>query len=79
MGWLSVLAIPAFLAAVPLAGLAWVAAGGLAYTPGAVVFATGRPRLSPGVFGSHALWHLFVLAGSACHGWAVARYLTPLA
>jgi hemolysin III len=79
MGWLSVLAIPAFLAAVPLAGLAWVAAGGLVYTAGAVVFATERPRLYPGVFGSHALWHLCVLAGSACHVWAVARYLTPLA
>ena len=79
MGWLSVLAIPALLAALPLAGLAWVAAGGLVYTAGAAVFALDRPRLYPGVFGSHALWHLLVIGGSGCHVWAVARYLTPLA
>jgi len=79
MGWLAVLAVPAFLAVVPLAGLAWILAGGLVYTVGAIIFATGRPRLRPGVFGAHALWHLFVLAGSACHVWAIARYLTPLA
>lgn len=79
MGWLSVLAIPAFLATVPLRGLLWVAAGGMAYTLGTLVFALERPRLKPGVFGAHALWHLCVIAGSACHVWAVARYLTPLA
>jgi hemolysin III len=79
MGWLAVIAAPAFLAAVPLAGLSWVLAGGIIYTVGAVVFATGWPRLRPGVFGAHALWHLLVIAGSACHVWAVARYLTPLA
>ncbi len=79
MGWLAVIAAPAFLAAVPLAGLSWVLAGGIIYTVGAVVFATGWPRLRPGIFGAHALWHLLVIAGSACHVWAVARYLTPLA
>jgi hemolysin III len=79
MGWLALIAVPSFLAVVPLAGLAWILAGGLVYTGGAIVFATGRPRLRPGVFGAHALWHLLVIAGSACHVWAVARYLTPLA
>ena len=79
MGWLSLLALPALLTTVPLRGLLWVFVGGIAYMLGTIVFALGRPRLKPGVFGSHALWHLFVLAGSACHVWAVARYLTPLA
>jgi hemolysin III len=32
----------------------------------------------PGRFGYHELWHLFVLAGSACHFWALARYVAPL-
>ena len=41
--------------------------GGLAYTVGTVIYATGRPKLWPGKFGSHELWHVFVLAGSACH------------
>ncbi len=79
MGWLAVIAAPPLLATVPLRGLAWVLAGGLAYTLGSVIFAVERPRLKPGVFGAHALWHLCVIAGSACHVWAVARYLTPLA
>lgn len=79
MGWLAVIAAPPLLATVPLRGLAWVLAGGLAYTLGSVIFAMERPRLKPGVFGAHALWHLCVIAGSACHVWAVARYLTPLA
>ena len=79
MGWLAVLAAPAFFAALPFNGLLWLIAGGLVYTVGAVVFALERPRLRPGVFGSHALWHVLVIGGSACHFWAVARYLTPLA
>jgi hemolysin III len=79
MGWVALLAIPAFIATVPPPGILWVAAGGIIYTVGAVVFALERPRLRPGVFGAHALWHLLVIAGSACHVWAVARYLTPLA
>ncbi len=45
----------------------WIVAGGLTYTLGAVVYATGRPRLWPGRFGSHELWHLFVIGGTACH------------
>ncbi len=79
MGWAGLLTIPAFLATVPLPGILWVVAGGVVYTVGAVIFALERPRLRPGVFGPHALWHLTVIAGSACHVWAVARYLTPLA
>lgn len=78
LGWLATAATPAFLAAVPARGLAWVLAGGIVYTLGTLVFALERPRLRPGVFGSHALWHLLVIAGSACHVWAVVRYLTPL-
>ena len=47
--------------------VAWIVAGGLVYTFGAVIYATERPRLWPGRFGSHDLWHLFVLGGTACH------------
>jgi hemolysin III len=79
MGWLALVAAPAFFATVPLPGILWVIAGGLVYTIGAVVFALERPKLRPGVFGAHALWHVFVIGGSACHVWAVARYLTPMA
>jgi hemolysin III len=67
MGWLAVVALGPLAAVLPGPGLAWLAAGGAAYTTGAAVFASKRPRLWPGVFGSHELWHVFVLGGSACH------------
>jgi hemolysin III len=79
LGWLALPAAPLFVAAVPAGALRWLLLGGVVYTVGAVIFALERPRLRPGVFGAHALWHLLVIVGSACHVWAVAHYLTPLA
>jgi hemolysin III len=67
MGWLSVVALGPLSRALSGAGIAWLFAGGVVYTVGAAVLALDRPRLRPGVFGSHDLWHLFVLGGSACH------------
>lgn len=78
LGWLSVAVSPVLLKALPGGALAWLAAGGLVYSAGAVVYATKRPDLLPGKFGHHGLWHLFVIGGSACHFWAVARYVAPL-
>jgi hemolysin III len=79
MGWVAVIAAPALFRAVPAEGMAWVLAGGLTYTAGALVYGLKRPNPLPGVFGFHEVWHLFVLAGSACHFWAVLRYVAPLA
>jgi len=72
MGWTAVLAAGPLIHALPVAGLLWLLAGGLAYTLGAVVF----------VFDSrakylHFAWHLFVLAGSVCHFFAALWYATP--
>jgi hemolysin III len=67
MGWLGLIALPPLHAVLSNTALAWLIAGGLVYTLGTIVYATDRPRLWPGKFGSHDLWHLFVLAGSACH------------
>ena len=50
----------------PAAELSWLVAGGLAYTLGAVVF-----MLDNRLRYAHAVWHLFVLAGSTCHFFAV--------
>ena len=66
MGWLVVLAADLLLARVPTAGLGWLLAGGLFYTAGVAFFATDH-RLRYG----HFVWHLFVLAGTFCHGVAV--------
>lgn len=68
MGWLIIVAIKPLVANVPRAGLAWLAAGGLAYTGGVVFYAMKRVRYS------HMIWHLFVAAGSVCHFMAVLGY-----
>lgn len=79
MGWIAVIAGPQLFRTLPADGIAWVLAGGLVYSAGALVYGLKRPNPAPGIFGFHELWHLFVLAGSACHFWAVLRYVAPLA
>jgi hemolysin III len=69
MGWLAVIALPQIVERIPGPGLALLAAGGLAYTVGVAFFATDA-RVRYG----HFLWHLFVLAGTACHFGAVLGF-----
>lgn len=69
MGWLIVIAVNPLTARVPAAGLLWLVAGGLAYTVGVIFFAFDS-RLRYG----HFIWHLFVMAGTACHYFAVLGY-----
>jgi len=78
LGWLGVLAAPALLRAAPAALFGWLLAGGLLYTAGAVVYWARWPRGVPGVFGFHELWHVFVLAATASHYWAILSYVVPL-
>ena len=78
MGWVAVVAFSAIFRAIPLGGIAWILGGGLVYSVGALIYALKRPNLVPGVFGFHELWHLFVMAGSACHFWVMLRYIAPL-
>ena len=66
MGYLALVAV-APLAREVGAGMGWLVAGGLAYTVGAIIYAVERPDPLPGRLGHHGLWHLLVLAGSACH------------
>ena len=75
MGWVAVVAASAILKAVPPGGIAWILGGGLVYSVGALIYGLKWPNLIPGVFGFHELWHLFVLAGSACHFWAMLQYI----
>ncbi len=71
MGWLVVIAVKPLLGAVPAGGLFWLVAGGLAYTSGVIFYVWKNLPFN------HALWHLFVLAGSACHFTAVYFYVLP--
>lgn len=75
MGWMAVVALAPMAQALPWAALAWLLAGGLFYSVGAIVYALKRPNLWPGVFGYHELWHLFVLAGSVCHYVMMLRFI----
>jgi hemolysin III len=68
MGWLIVLAAEPLIEVMPRAGLAWLVAGGLAYTGGVGFF------VATGLRYGHFVWHLFVLTGSACHTVAVFAY-----
>ena len=70
MGWLCLFALGPILAALPPTGFRWLLAGGIFYTSGIVFFILDHwhPRC-------HGIWHLFVLAGSACHYFAILLYL----
>jgi len=64
MGWLVLVAIRPMMASLPPSSLAWLVAGGVSYTAGTVFYLSKRSY-------AHAVWHLFVLGGSACHFVAV--------
>lgn len=72
MGWLIVVAIKPLLAALPPTGWQLLLAGGLAYTFGVVFYVLKKVPYM------HAVWHLWVLAGSACHFFAVLLYVLPV-
>lgn len=71
MGWLSVTAAGQMLTALPGWVFAWMLAGGVIYTLGAIVYATKIFNFKPGVFGFHEVWHIFVLLAAAAHFVAV--------
>lgn len=68
MGWLVVIAARPLWLHVPGWGLFWLGAGGVAYTVGVVFYTARRMPYA------HFVWHLFVLAGTACHYVAVLHY-----
>lgn len=78
MGWLVVIAIFPLVRTLPPGALTWMAAGGLFYTVGAVIYALKWPTIIPRLLGFHEIWHLFVMGGSFSHYWAVVRYVTYL-
>ncbi len=70
MGWLCVAAVGQ-MALLPVWVLAWMIAGGVIYTLGAIVYMTKIFNFVPGVFGFHEVWHIFVLLAAAAHFVAV--------
>lgn len=68
MGWLAIVAVKPILMLIPVPGILLILAGGLAYTGGLAFFAAQRIRYN------HFIWHLFVIAGTTCHFFAVLWY-----
>ncbi|MDD8026214.1 MAG: hemolysin III family protein [Acidobacteriota bacterium] len=77
MGWLAVIAVRPLLAALPTGALIWLAAGGIIYTLGAVIYIIRKPDFVPGVFGFHEVWHIFVILGALAHFIMIAVYIAP--
>ena len=71
MGWLVVAFAKPVMAAVPIEGLMWLGAGGLAYTAGAGFY------LWRNLPHNHTIWHLFVMLGSVLQFLAVLWYVVP--
>jgi hemolysin III len=74
LGWVGVVVAPQLVFELGAGGIALVVAGGLAYTAGAVVFATQKPNPFPATFGYHEIFHVLVIAAVACHYVALAFY-----
>jgi len=79
LGWVAAVAFPELWSEMGVAGTLLVAAGGLLYTAGAVVYATQRPNPNPRVFGYHEVFHLFVILAAAAHFAAIAFFALPAA
>ncbi|MCD7776009.1 MAG: hemolysin III family protein, partial [Firmicutes bacterium] len=69
MGWACILTLPELLSSMTDAQFAWLLAGGILYTVGGIIYALklGSFNEKHKSFGSHEIFHLFVMGGSACH------------
>lgn len=77
LGWFSIVAMPQITERAGAGALALLAAGGVAYTAGAVVYARRRPDPRPSTFGYHEIFHVLVVVAAATHFAAVAAFAVP--
>ena len=67
MGWMSLMPLRELFRAMPLHNFVLLAAGGVAYSIGAIIYAIKKPNPRPGVFGFHEIFHIWILAGGLLH------------
>ncbi len=77
IGWVALAAFPQLLSKLGVTATAMVAAGGLLYTAGALVYARRRPDLAPTVFGYHEIFHALVILAAALQYAVVAFWVLP--
>jgi hemolysin III len=70
MGWLVLIVLKPLLQVLPWAGFIWLLSGGLFYTFGVIFYGLDQKLRH-----AHGIWHLFVLAGSICHYFAIFYYV----
>ena len=80
MGWACVLSFTQIINALPRAAFMWLLAGGIIYTIGGVIYALKLKAFNANhkYFGSHEIFHLFVMAGSICHFVMMFNYVAVL-
>ncbi len=78
VGWIGAIAFPSIVSNAGIGAGALIAAGGILYTVGAVVYAKQRPDPSPTVFGYHEIFHVLVVAAAIAHFTAIAIYAAPM-
>jgi hemolysin III len=79
LGWVALAAMPQLVARLGTVATSLVAAGGVLYTAGAVIYASRRPDPVPAVFGYHEVFHLLVITAAALQYAAVAFFVLPSA
>ena len=78
LGWAALPILPALKAALGTGAVVLLAAGGIVYSLGAVVYALRRPNPFPRVFGYHEVFHALVIIAAACHFAVVAEAIRAL-
>lgn len=80
MGWTCVLTFTQLINALPTAAFGWLLAGGIIYTIGGVIYALKLPIFNGKhkYFGSHEIFHLFVMGGSLCHFILMYNYIAVM-
>jgi hemolysin III len=77
LGWMTVLLLGAAVS-IPAGAMALMAAGGVVYSIGFVIFVIEKPNPWPGVFGFHELWHLLVIIAAALHYLLIYFHILPV-
>ncbi|MBE5870924.1 MAG: hemolysin III family protein [Lachnospiraceae bacterium] len=80
MGWICVFYLSAIYDSIPFAAFMWLLTGGIIYTVGGVIYALKLPLFNRkhACFGSHEIFHLFVMGGSFCHFIFMYQYVLAL-
>ncbi|WP_231705650.1 PAQR family membrane homeostasis protein TrhA [Effusibacillus lacus] len=78
LGWIALVPIVQLIDNLPTGAIVMMVAGGVAYTIGAIIYATKCFDFFPNRFGFHEIFHLFVTAGSTVHFFMMTTYILPL-